>query len=357
MRGATLVAGGQAIAEPHLRGASDDTEASRQWGIDLVDREPAETVWLAAPKTTHALFIAPRALQAGLALFRLPGRTDESPVREDVARWQGVRAAALSATYLVVNRVSMDLDIDPEELEVLEPRLYGPNEDRRPILQITDALVNGSGFCRNLGSGDGGRMPRIVGILSNMINRPDEYPLRDLSPDPAETRGRDKDHSGCDTACYRCLLRYGNQAYHGLLDWQLGLTYLRSILDPTFDCGLSDSTAFTTFAGLSKWRPMAIRSAQEMARNFHGEARWFADGAVPGFRIASGMGKRRRLSPWVLVSHPLWDWDREGVGGLGALLARAAEEATVEGVVPLSWDTFNLLRRPVQVREWIVRAS
>ncbi len=34
-------------------------------------------------------------------------------------RWLGVRAAALSATYLIVNRAALSLDIDPEEFDVL----------------------------------------------------------------------------------------------------------------------------------------------------------------------------------------------------------------------------------------------
>lgn len=35
-------------------------------------------------------------------------------------------------------------------------------------------------------------------------------------------------------ACYRCLHRYGNQAYHGLLDWRLGLDAIALLLDSSY---------------------------------------------------------------------------------------------------------------------------
>ena len=39
-------------------------------------------------------------------------------------RVTSVRAAAISASYILVNRAALELDIDPEEFEVLEPRIY-----------------------------------------------------------------------------------------------------------------------------------------------------------------------------------------------------------------------------------------
>jgi hypothetical protein len=62
-----------------------------------------------------------------------------------------------------------------------------------------------------------------------MLEDPSEYPRSVLE---------DSAHQGCATACYRCLLRYGNQPFHGLLDWQLGMLFLRAMTDPVFRCGL-----------------------------------------------------------------------------------------------------------------------
>ena len=293
-----------------------------------------EPVWLAAPKTTDSLYLTPSTIREDLSLHRLPARS-EHPDPFDGSRWQGVRAAALSATFLIVDRAASELDIDPSELEVLEPRPYGA-ETRLPLLQMTDELVNGAGFCRNLHEPEDG-VPRILRILRSMLVDADRYPLERLYA---------SDHRDCDTACYRCLLRYGNQQYHGLLDWQLGLTYLRAMLDPTFACGLDGDFGHP---GLERWKGSATLLAHEMALRFRGETGSFAGGAVPAFRIDVGRSADR---PWVLVAHPLWDWHDAEWAAPGTLLARAAGEASREGTV-YCWDTFNLARRQVQVREWI----
>ena len=79
---------------------------------------------------------------------------------------------------------------------------------------------------------------------------------------------------------------------------------------------------------------------------FSGEVGEFT--GVPAFRVLLG----RKLSPWVLVAHPLWDWDDDSELQGGTILAEAREEARDHGQ-PLCWDTFNLARRQVRVREWI----
>src|SRR5262249_46702585 len=113
----------------------------------------SDRIWLAAPKTTEALYLAPTTIRPRLALHLLPGRDDSAAPSRDIVRWIGIRAAALSATYLIVNRAALELDIDPEEFDVLEPRVHG-REQLRPLLHITDNLVNGAGFCEYLASAE-----------------------------------------------------------------------------------------------------------------------------------------------------------------------------------------------------------
>ncbi|GAA0523673.1 DEAD/DEAH box helicase [Deinococcus depolymerans] len=297
-------------------------------------------VWLAAPKTTDSLYLAPTALNPALALHRMPLRTEGVEESDHArSRWQGVRAAALSATFMTVSRAALELDIAPEELAVLEPRLFG-RAPARPLLQITDELVNGAGFCRILSEpAPGQTVPRILSFARSMLTDATAYPR-------SEFEG--PDHGDCSTACYRCLLRYGNQHYHGLLDWRLGLTYLRALLDPTFSCGLDGDFGSP---GLQGHLEDAERLAEEMAEGFGGETMLFAGGKVPAFRIKKSSGG---LTPWVLVAHPLWNWDPNAELAAGTILAQADEEAAAEsGGATLCWDTFNLERRQVQVREWI----
>ena len=288
-------------------------------------------LWLAAPKTTDGLYLAPTENPPGLALHRLPARSD-APVPSS-ERWLGVRAAAISATYLLVSRAALDLDIDPEEFDVLEPRVYGHGLEL-PMLQITDHLINGAGFCRYLAQSSEGRS-HVATLIASMLQDRSTFPLSELEK---------QQHADCDSACYRCLLRYGNQAFHGLLDWPLGMVYLRALVDPSFRCGLDRD--FTS-PGLTIWPSVALRVASEMADRFHGEATVF--GSVPSFRMRIGRG----WTPWLLVAHPLWEWDEAtGPTSTGAL-ADAYESAMTDEGAPLCWDTFNLSRRQVLVRERI----
>ena len=128
-----------------------------------------ERMWLASPKTTDSLFLQPTENPHGLALHRLPSRSDDADPPFQTVRWLGVRAAAFSASHMLVNRASLDLDIDPEEFDVLEPRIYGGADTQLPLLQITDHLVNGAGFCRNLWESTSSASPPITQMISSML--------------------------------------------------------------------------------------------------------------------------------------------------------------------------------------------
>src|SRR5262249_33096848 len=153
--------------------------------------------WLAAPKTTDALFLAPAQVPAGLRINRVGGK--------EQAGITSVRAAALSATYLLVNRAALELDLDPEEFDVIDPRPYAPAGVPLPLLEITDHLVNGAGFCERLARPEG--EPLIVRLVRSMVRDRGEYPLKDFLGDAADPRAHPRT---CDQACYVCLHRYGN---------------------------------------------------------------------------------------------------------------------------------------------------
>ena len=153
------------------------------------------------------------------------------------------------------------------------------------------------------------------------------------------------------SACYRCLLRYGNQHYHGLLDWPLGLQYLRALVDPNFRCGLDGDFSAP---GLQGWPDLAKRFAQEMVDRFRGEGpRPLAGGLLHAFRLEKSGGKKTR---WVVVAHPLWDWNPHEASPDDTLLQKAEAELSNEGAFDC-WDTFNLSRRRVQVKEWIQKSG
>jgi Bacterial Alpha-2-macroglobulin MG10 domain len=71
-----------------------------------------------------------------------------------------------------VQKAALELDVAPDEFEALEPRL----RHGRPLLQIADSLINGSGLCRRLCQADADGRPdiarfRLGNEVSHQVNR------------------------------------------------------------------------------------------------------------------------------------------------------------------------------------------
>jgi hypothetical protein len=253
-----------------------------------------------------------------------------------------VRAAALSATFLLVDKASFEMDVDPDEFEVIEPVWIRSRAGKVPLLQITDRLINGAGYCKRLNEPDpdGRRLvERLVAELvdrkwlaeANSGKRP--FPLDAfLGPE----------HADCDQACYVCMLRYRNQPYHGMIDWQLGLTYLEVLYRKEFMCGLDGK--FSRSIGLASWPRWAETYAVVMARLYGGNARQLADTGLWTFSLSEKWMPRQTE---VIVVHPLWDQ----VDPIGILRNALEALATETGNVPRMASTFNLARRPSWVLE------
>lgn len=291
-------------------------------------QEAGERIWLAAPKTTDALYLTPSVLPSGLSIERVvgPKRLGNGANSLDVFGRTAVRAAALSATFILVNRAALELDIDPEEFDVIEPRLIRPAGGvAKPVLQFVDHLVNGAGFCVALGTPT--TNPRINVILGSILRDEAAYPLNEF------LRG-DHEHS-CEHACYRCLMRYRNQPYHGLLDWRLGLSFLHALHDATFQCGLDGR--FDTVA-LRTWPDLVAADVQRLKRQFP-QAKVRQEGPVWAVKFDGA-------SKWAVIAHPLWDPDEPS----GCLLdaVRAFDGALV--IV----DSFNFSRRGGAIRRAIL---
>lgn len=182
----------------------------------LVDVSP---VRLMSRKKTDGLFLLPRSIAKEL---------DLSSCSRDI-EYTGVRSGLISATQLIIQRASLELDINPEEFEVLEPRIFKD----KPILQLADVLANGAGFCRRLSetmSGDD--KPLVLKLIESMVLQPENDLLMRRFVEPFHLEK-------CQTACYYCMQRYGNRMYHGLLDWRLGIAFLRVLIDPNYLVGLN----------------------------------------------------------------------------------------------------------------------
>lgn len=269
----------------------------------------SQTVMLMSRKTTDALFLTPASLPHGINLGGVGRHFADT----------GVRAALLSATQLIVQRAALSMDIDPEEFDPLEPRL----RESRPVLQIADYLANGAGFCRRLAE-DGGRL--ITELIVSMS--------QDTAQDSLTSGYLNEEHrEKCKAACYRCLQRYGNRSYHGLLDWRLGLSVLRLMVEPSWRVGLDDDWAVAPET--ADWATDAERLADDLVRLSPDRLSRSTAGDLRLPSVVTGAASAERF---VLV-HPFWD--RKNI----------QEILIKDGFKGKTWlvDTFQASRRPQSV--------
>lgn len=279
-----------------------------QW-IDKRFRDPVgdiERLALGAGKTTEILRIHPSVIPQGLNL---------NPVHSQRA----VKAAVISAAFMLQRVLADNFDIDPEEIEVANiSTIELPNQSKAGEIVLSDRLPNGAGFVREAHN-------NLLEMLREICNPT-------VKGSYAEFFQREP-HLKCDSACYDCLKVYRNMTYHGLLDWRLALSYLKILLDKNYRAGLDGDFSQVELTG---WHNMAKKVRDNFVSYFNYQPEEW--NTLPGF-IA---GNNRYL-----VVHPLWDTNRPK-----GILQRAVNAA--RGRVRF-FDTFNLLRRPGWYRAQMLR--
>ena len=275
------------------------------------------TFGLIAKKETDALYLEMLEFDERLTLNRVARKGDDSHLP--------TRAAAISATQILVQKAALDLDVSSDEFEALEPRL----RKGKPMLQIADSLINGSGLVRRLGEDRSDATPHIVHLIGEALTNETIWPLIDFL-----RHDGDGDHAvRCQTSCYRCIQRYGNRAYHGLLDWRLGLAYLRALVTPGYSAGLHVNDEL--YPEIKGWheRAFALAGAVAGMRPDSLFAEIHAASKLPSLRERQSGGNT------FLIVHPLWRVD----GDFGKTLSGGADVKFL--------DTFNLERRPLRAIE------
>lgn len=260
-----------------------------------------ERIAIGAVKATDVLKFRPKTVPDGLNL---------NPISSNDKIDAGVKAAIFSAAFLLRSAVAERLDIDPEEIEVCSIQRTELNGDYVGTILLSDRLANGAGF--------------VASVASDW----EEILKEILSPSPKSFSGKLIRHS-CDSACYDCLKSYRNMPYHGLLDWRLGLAYLRVLQDSHFTCGLNGQFDVPE---IKDW----LKNAEEECHKFvsmFDDYKYHRWGKLPGFRSED----RDRN---IILVHSLWNTDNQK-----GLLAEAVADAG--GLQKTQYlDTFNLLRRP-----------
>ena len=347
---------GQNKTQPLLAQAIDTRQVERKGlsrilfepGADAASLPSIDPVYLVAPRVTDGLYLVANGTHPELAIGQLgsqlsaDGNPDE-PLSEMYPSgqqyWQGTRAAALSAIQIIIAEATRWLDVDRNSLEGVEPRPFRFLDDQLPLIQLVDSHVNGAGFCAWLGTARAGGTAPLLPIIAQALNQ---------LPQQWSTGSH---RSLCQDACYGCLKTYDNQNLHALMDWRLGLSYLRAFSDPGWNCGLDGDFSWPAIAD---WPEHAQACARLTVSLWGGDLDHDLVESDRGnglrllaFRLPLMQGRK---GPWVIVRHPLWRGDQSS-----GVLADFRQElqAANPGSRVLCWDTFNLSHRPGRTRQWM----
>ncbi|MBN8708007.1 MAG: DEAD/DEAH box helicase [Verrucomicrobia bacterium] len=258
---------------------------------------------LVAPKTTDVLRISPAHIPLGLRL-------------DPLVTGGSVKGAFYSAAFIIRSVAADLMDIDAEEIVVSNVRQRPmPTGERVGEIVLNDFLPNGSGFVAWISENWSDLLRATLqasrdGFVRTMLS--------------ASHRRR------CETSCPDCLRHYRNMAYHGLLDWRLGLGVVRLLADSSYQSGLVDVDVPELRGpnGGQSWISNAERLRDSFCRAFPQCApRPFAE--LPGFTLR---GRE------IIIVHPLWN-TQSPHGRLADALAVCTTP------LPLFLDTFNIVRR------------
>lgn len=287
---------------------------------ELPEGSEPERVRLYSKKKTDAISLGMIKIAHGLDLHKI-GTRDRTHTK--------IRAAALSATHMLVQRAALALDIAPEEFEVLEPRL----REKQPYLQIADALVNGAGFSKRLAA-KGIKEPLIIELMRSMLDDP---------TDPMTSSFFAQQHrEQCARSCYRCIQRFGNRNYHGLLDWRHGLSFMRCLLEPEHRVGLAGD--FRAYRELIDWPGMAKEAAHSIQR-LNPQSRQVNE--VGALKLPAVIDEDHSF----LVVHPFWDVSESSSAIKEALVELRSQTEKVYCI-----DTFEVSRRLMGAVDYVRRS-
>lgn len=257
-----------------------------------------EEIALIAGKYTDVFKYRPHSVPEGLCL-------------DPFLNQSSIKGAIYSAAFLVRFAVAEILDIDPQEIEISSITRGKIGIKNIAETAFCDELPNGSGFVEWISI-------KWESILNSFLNTPTKGSFPDLLYSSAH-------REECATACYKCLMSYYNMSYHGLLDWRLGIAYLRAIRDSAFNCGLDNNFSYPELKG---W----LELSNTLASDFSGSFKW-------EFHNKSSLPWVKKEKKAAIIIHPLWD-----IASPKGILAETLAEIDMESCQFI--DAFNLLRRP-----------
>jgi hypothetical protein len=282
------------------------------------EENPDFRVALTSPKTTDILAI--RMLD-GKGLKYFEGPTEAALVRR--------RAAWYSAATLLQRAIALELDVDSMDIEIASVHaLQGKGGGE---LYLADAHPNGAGLVYSAKAD-------WESILRGCL----------FAEGPASRMGRTlreeldlANIAGNEWRSPDLLLRgFRNRQIHGLLDWELGIDLLASMLDEGFRPGLDVVAAKKTLpiGREGSWLERAALLVDSYASNGFPVDAQVHEGPVHGWTDKGVLN---------VVVHPLWDGYAHGRNAIGEA-HQLASRMGIEKIRRI--DSFNLSRRMAWVR-------
>lgn len=135
-----------------------------------------------------------------------------------------IRAAFFSAAYLIQRTLADKLDVSPDEIEISD-KIVMNNGRKKIAIYLSDAAPNGAGIVSYLY-----QESHLRTILEDITSFKTAF---------MQSLINDKHRLNCKTACQDCLLTYNNRGFHHVLDWRLGVSILRLMLNSDYDFGFN----------------------------------------------------------------------------------------------------------------------
>jgi DEAD/DEAH box helicase domain-containing protein len=254
---------------------------------------------------------------------------------------QGVKAAVFSAAFLLRSVFTQQQDVDNSELEVLGLRHY-INDDGSKVtgFSYADQLSNGSGFSQKLSEELSAYINLCLDSTGDFNGEIIQFVVDLLS---------EKNQKNCDVADYTNLLNYRNKRFHPLLNWRLGVTYLRllrGVKDEVDKVINADSSLpeFGYFYGQNTWLKGLGVQLNEFKDEYGINSELITEFRLPFLQCSAPFENKI-----IIAYHPLWN--KETLSS-NPLIAEILAELDNEEIIFI--DSFNLSNRPGDCYEKLV---
>jgi len=301
-----------------------------------------EEIAIGFSKYSDYLFLSPQKIST--SIINYPSILDPSIQRAgrddlnySILGHQGVRATFYSCAFLLRKAFTFDVDINIDEIEFINYSI----KDNKPQFKFGDTLPNGSGFTREFNL-------KIEQLIRQFIGKETQnHFVKKLF---------DESHKHCNDSCHLCLNDYRTLRFNGLLNWKLGISYIRLLSDDNYLFGLNGDFNYPELQQWQNWFKNGncdLLDAFYNAFNFeqlqitNEKMQWTVDGNN-GFLFYLKKSNADGETLYLIVSHPIWD--RNEFLNSSKIFSKAYFSLSSEDQIDRKnihlIDTFNLKSRP-----------